>query len=145
MRTIFLCAALAAMLCACSRQDDKVTSDQGTSGNGAVYGRGGGKDDHQRANENATDTRPRGGSMQGAGGAGPGYDGSRQGTNERDFAPAPGAGFAGGLTNSNPITNSPAPTAKEGTSEPPALPSNAQPPPNGAPVPKPNPDSGQRR
>ena len=101
-----LFSLLCAALCGCGRSEQNDSTAQGASGSGAVYGRGGaGKDDHQRAQENATDTRPRGGSMPGAGGAGPGYDGSHQGTKERDFVPAPGAGFGGALTNANAATN----------------------------------------
>ena len=120
-------AILATLLCVsfvgCGRNNSNQGSAQGTSGSGAVYGRGGasrddagtpttarrgaerGKDDQQRAAENATDMRPRGGSMQGAGGAGPGYDGSGQGTGKHGTVSTAGSGVGAGLNTSANVTN----------------------------------------
>ncbi len=65
-------------------------------------------DDHQRAAETATDKRPRGGSMQGAGGAGPGYDGSGRGGGKYGTVPAPGSGVGAGMTtNTNALPSAP--------------------------------------
>jgi hypothetical protein len=96
---VLTCGILAA---ACGPQSDHSDGREGTSGSGSVYGRGGsGKNNHQRAQEAATDNRPRGGSMQGAGGAGPGYDGSGQGAGEHGTVPTSGSGvgLGSGLTN----------------------------------------------
>lgn len=42
------------------------------------------------------------GSESGAGGAGPGYDGSSQGTGKEGTVPAPGSGIGEGATNATP-------------------------------------------
>lgn len=105
----FLCGAISG----CGRNETDPGTVQGASGSGTNYSRGGTKDDHQRAMDTATDTRPRGGSMQGAGGIGPGYDGSGQGEGRHGTVPPPGAGFAGGLTNStNARSKAPAPQTR---------------------------------
>ena len=102
MRHVMQLLAVSALLCSC-----------------------GAKDDQQRAAETATDTRPRGGSMEGAGGAGPGYDGSAQGTGKHGTVPAPGAGFGSALTNSAEAmgarTNSPAPPPSATPPSPPPI------------------------
>jgi hypothetical protein len=104
MRIYILLLAFGLVL-GCNRNSDQ--NSQGTSGSGANYGRGGAaRDDQQRAQENATDQRPRGGRMQGAGGAGPGYDGSGKGSGKEGTVPAPGSGVGAGLTNSAPQNGS---------------------------------------
>src|SRR4051812_40068694 len=81
MQKAILLVLFCGLLSACERQPTGAGQREGTSGAGVNYSRGSaGKDDQQRAMEKATDTRPRGGSMAGAGGAGPGYDGSGQGS-----------------------------------------------------------------
>jgi len=105
MRHLIFLLAVTALLSGRGRSSEQNGAAQGTSGSGQVYGRGSGRDDQQRAAENATDMRPRGGSMEGAGGAGPGYDGSGKGLGEHGTVPAPGSGVGAGLTNSAASTN----------------------------------------
>jgi len=103
MKSISFAVLLCALLAGCGRNSNDQGSRQGTSGAGTIYSRGGQRDDdQQQANRNATDTRPRGGSMEGAGGAGPGYDGSGKGAGQHGTVPTPGSGVGAGLTNSAP-------------------------------------------
>jgi len=111
MKYTFLVAVVCALLTACNRSSDDQSSAQGTSGSGVIYSHGGANarpaQVQQGASETATDLRPTGGSMAGAGGAGPGYDGSAQGLGKHGTIPGPGAGFASGLTNSSAAPNTP--------------------------------------
>lgn len=98
MQRSFLIVLTCGLLAGCGQRINDTGSAQDTSGNGVVYDRGGGKDDHQRAMENATDTRPRGGSKAGAGGAGPGYDGTGTGRGEQGTVPGPRSGMGNSMT-----------------------------------------------
>ncbi len=113
MRFQILLLVACALATACNRNSNDQRNAQGTSGAGVIYSHGGGKGPVQQgADPTATDLRPTGGSQAGAGGAGPGYDGSGQGLGKHGTIPAPGAGFAGSLTNSDAATNNPPPQSK---------------------------------
>jgi hypothetical protein len=106
MRSAILALLAAGALAGCNKNPNDQSARQGTSGSGKVYGRGGENQEIRAgASSTATDLRPTGGSMAGAGGAGPGYDGSGKGLGKEGTIPAPGAGFAGSLTNSQAATN----------------------------------------
>ncbi len=103
MRAAVLLVVLCGLLSACQRRHDSGTAPAYSQGSTNAEVRAG-------ADATATDTRPTGGSMAGAGGAGPGYDGSAHGLGKHGTIPGLGAGFASGLTNASSDTNQPGAT-----------------------------------